>query len=338
MKTIINSNGDCIQSDTLYHNIKTEYKEQELQGFANYFLKYMANKGFSAKFFGYGGMIQPYGYKDRFIYFAKSEFSGSSRPVTIRNNLEAYPEITKSPERYDSYNSIFRYTGDGKVQWFYLSAGQVIFERNYYDCKRISAKISLPVPYMQFIRTAITCKDEEQLKIQGRNGYILSSSSIDIYTPEKVIPYAFSRKLDENTADVYAKEITKTYAEAKLKGRFAEANRANVCIENIGSTFRRKVQGQRFFDIYLAVKILIKKNFDSYAINYSGNCISAQIRGREKKTEIFVAEENGETVFITGGQIARNEQELIQLISEESPEALWFTEKVRPNILTGKRK
>ncbi len=336
MKYIIDSAGHAVElSDDAkeVRFIPLNIRINELNLFSNEIIAIMEKNGIKTNNMRFFYMIQPYGQRERAVFFSKTEFSSSSTAVKLAGELKIHPEILADRTKAEFLQSIIAVEGKELRQYFLLSIGYFEFERNIYDCKKIGINYFPPVPYNSFLNTmkAETASPADELNSHNTNSYIIINDKVNLSNPNTLLEYAVYRDIRQEGSlfDSLVDKSVEIYRHINnydLKDR--DSNRSTVCLLSINN------QNNNIFAEYEQIKNCIKKTVKgAYNIRYKRNKVTAHLPD-DSILDIYIQATGDTPKFIIKGNILNGIEELHQyLISDKTyTEQKWFTEKVQPYI------
>ncbi len=334
MKYAIDSKGEAIRlenSQSYLRQIDMDIRRAELYEAVGFLRSLLSEAGINSTNKKFCYLFQPSYTGENLYYFARTEFSSSSKAVKLANELEKHPEILADRGQREVLQSIFSEDTTGRIRWYFLTVGCISFERNFYDCKYINAVSIKPVPYTQFMRE-LKEKERIQPNEDGKTGrhYTFFNEGFNLEDTTYLLSKAFERDIADGITsdfDITVATVLEQYKkQVGISQREKNSNKITTCISAIN-------QNRNIFPVYKEVKNCIKKTFkDAYNVSYKGTRITAQIN--DKTLSVYVTGTDSNPQFIIGGKAIRG----IERLKEEllSPtlfnEAEWFRDKVKPYI------
>lgn len=335
MKCVINSKGEAVTlpaDASTIRLIPQEIREKELSKFAEDFSALLLQKGINVENKHFCFLIQPFYTLEHLIFFTKTEFSSNSQAVKTANEIEKHPEILANRECTEFFRSIFPDDSSNKPRWYLMCVGSIVFERNLYDCKCISAEYLQPVPYAQFMKNLETQLARQKDTNNDFSRFQIKTNGMSLTDIQNLLARAFDRDIvdgRESRFDLFSLQALEGCKRMRgYANRDSTSNKAIICLSIINDSKKN------VFLIYQEVKNCIKKTFKgAYNVRYKGNRITAQI-DEEHLLTIYVGGTDEKPQFIIGGNTFDGLKELKSALL--SPvlfqETTWFAEKVKPHI------
>lgn len=321
---VVNSNGETIQANEgeTIRFLKTETKFEKMRIFSE-----ILKRNFKEKVaFTYAH--QPLYTNEMIIFFCKTKFSPASQ--IVRESLKVEMHLDEPLEKIDVMRSLFSVKEEKKVNWYYLTVGAYIIERNLFDCNPINITYVQPISYTAFMRDfqqkRITEEDLQKNALCMKYAVI---GGLDLENPVTLIAHAFERDIlnGESEKDHKMYRFSQAWKQQKMNRNGEFSNIASACFVT--------AQGKRN-DCYLNyrdIKNMIVKNYKgSYGIKYKDNIITATLNDGRHIT-IYLYGTNETPIYLIGGKTTINLPKLKELIAEgvcDDSESEWFVKHVKP--------